>query len=239
MQVILLERVDNLGNLGDVVNVKPGYARNYLLPQQKALRATKDNLAYFETRKKEIEKQNETRKGEAAKLAKPLEGLTVTLLRHASEGGQLYGSVTSRDIADAVSAESKTQVSRGQVEMNQTYKSVGLFTATVALHPEVKVDVRINIARSAEEAKIQLKTGRAVISDASGNPIGGEEEASKEAFLEQGALEAEKERSEEEAAIAAEEAEKSAKKSEARAAKKAAVHAGEAEEGTEEAAGEE
>jgi large subunit ribosomal protein L9 len=238
MQVILLERVDSLGNLGDVVKVKPGYARNYLLPQQKALRATKDNLAYFETRKKEIEKQNSERKAEAAKLAKPLEGVTVTLLRHASEGGQLFGSVTSRDIAEAINADVKgAEITRGMVLMNQTYKSVGLFSATVALHAEVKIEVRVNIARTLDEAKIQLKTGRAVISDASGNPIGANEPA-KEAFLEEGALEAEKAASEEEAAAAAEDAEKSAKKSKARAAKKA-VKGDEAGEAEEESAGEE
>jgi large subunit ribosomal protein L9 len=235
MQVILLERVDSLGNLGDVVKVKPGYARNYLLPKQKALRATKDNLAYFETRKKELEKQNAERKAEAAKLAKPLEGVTVTLIRHASEGGQLYGSVSSRDIADAINADVKgVAVTRGMVLMNQTYKTVGLFTSTVALHPEVKIDVRVNIARTLDEAKIQLKTGKAVISDASGNPIN-QGEPAKEAFLEEGALEAEKAASEEEAAAAAEDAEKSAKKSKARAAKKATkAEEGEAEESADE-----
>src|SRR5688572_26488256 len=99
MQVILLERVDNLGNLGDLVKVKPGYARNYLIPQNKALRATDDNIAYFETQKKELEKQNEARRKEAEKESKKLEKLMVTIIRHASEGGQLYGSVSARDIA--------------------------------------------------------------------------------------------------------------------------------------------
>jgi large subunit ribosomal protein L9 len=237
MQVILLERVESLGNLGDVVKVKPGFARNYLLPQQKALRATKDNLAYFETQKKELQKQNDARKADAAKLAKPIEGITITVLRHASEGGQLYGSVTSRDIAEAINADVKgANVTRGQVVMNQTYKDVGLFPVTVALHPEVKVELRINIARSAEEAKIQLKTGKGIVTDAAGNVTGKEVEPSKEAFLETSALEAEKEAADEAAASAAEEAEKTAKKSQARAAKKAAKTE---EEGAEESADEE
>lgn len=162
LEVILLERVVNLGNLGDRVFVKPGYARNYLLPQDKALRATKANIAYFEARKKEIEKQNDARRKEAEKYAGKLKGLTVTLIRLASDSGQLYGSVTARDIAEAICDQSKETVDRSHVDMNQTFKTVGLFPVTLLLHPEVPVEITINIARSEDEAETQAKTGKAL-----------------------------------------------------------------------------
>lgn len=163
MQVILLERVERLGNLGDEVTVKPGFARNYLLPQGKALRATADNVAYFEKERKSIEAANDKRRDEASKDAKTLEGLTVDLIRQASEAGQLYGSVAARDISEAVNQATDINVTRGQVELNVNLKTLGLFTVPVTLHPEVKVDVVVNIARTADEAKIQRETGSALI----------------------------------------------------------------------------
>src|SRR3954468_15587252 len=121
VDVVLLERVENLGQMGQVVKVRPGYARNYLLPQKKALRATKDNLAYFEKQRAQLETQNLKRKGEAEEVAKKLEGLTVVLVRQAGESGQLYGSVSSRDIADAVTAAGFT-VGKSQIVLDKTLK---------------------------------------------------------------------------------------------------------------------
>lgn len=164
-EIILLERVEKLGKMGEVVKVKPGFARNFLLPQRKALRATKENLAYFEAQRKALEAQNNERKAEAEKEAKKLENLKVVILRQASEAGHLYGSVASRDIADAIAADAKITIARNQVQMNDAFKSIGMFPVKVALHPEVKVEIMLNIARSAEEAKIQEKTGKAVIVD--------------------------------------------------------------------------
>lgn len=162
-QVILLEKVDHLGAMGEVVNVKPGYARNYLLPQNKALRATKQNIAYFEAQKSAIEKVNNEKKAVAEKSAKKVDGVKVAIIRQASEGGQLFGSVSSRDIADAVAEKSGETVQRNQVVMNTAIKTIGLFPITIALHAEVKVQVIVNIARSAEEAAVQEKTGKAVV----------------------------------------------------------------------------
>ena len=162
MQVILLERVESLGQMGDVVNVKSGYARNFLLPRQKALRATKDNISYFDAQKKVLEAENLKKKAEAEKVGKKVDGLKVALIRQASEAGQLYGSVTARDIADAVS-EKGFKVSKEQVRMERAYKLLGLFPIKIALHPEVVVEVTINIARSKEEAKIQEERGEALI----------------------------------------------------------------------------
>ncbi len=165
-QVILLERIEKLGELGDTVSVKPGFARNYLLPQKKALRASKENVAYFEAQKKTIEADNAAKKKEAEKLAKNIEGIKVPVIRQASEAGQLFGSVASRDIADAVSEASKETVTRNMVDMNQNIKTIGLIPVSIVLHPEVKVEVTINIARSNEEAQIQAETGRALVADA-------------------------------------------------------------------------
>jgi large subunit ribosomal protein L9 len=162
MQVILLERVENLGQMGDVVTVRSGYARNFLLPRQKALRATKDNVSHFEAQKKDLEAQNLTRRAEAEKVAVKMKGLKIALIRQASEAGQLYGSVTARDIADGVS-EKGFKIDRNQVSMDRAYKLLGLFPIKVTLHPEVTVEVTINIARSEEEAKIQDERGEALI----------------------------------------------------------------------------
>lgn len=162
MQVILLERVESLGQMGDVVNVKPGYARNFLLPRQKALRATKENVVFFDNQKKVLEAENLKKKGEAEKVAKKVNGLKIAIIRQASEAGQLYGSVTARDIADGV-VEKGFKVDRTQVTMDRNYKLLGLYPVKIWLHPEVSVEITINIARSAEEAKIQEEKGEALI----------------------------------------------------------------------------
>jgi large subunit ribosomal protein L9 len=154
--VILLERVEKLGQMGRVVKVRPGYARNYLLPQKKALRATKENLTYFESQRAQLEANNLQRKTEATEIGGKLEGLTVVLIRQAGEGGQLYGSVSARDIADAVT-EAGFTIEKHQVILDRPIKSLGLHPVRVALHPEVSVTVTANVAQSAEEAKMQAK----------------------------------------------------------------------------------
>lgn len=218
-QVILLERVDNLGDMGDVVSVRPGYARNYLLPQRKALRASKNNIAYFEAQKKTLQAENDKRKAEAAKLATKLNGVKVALIRQASEAGQLFGSVAGRDIAAELSKATGVAVDRSMIRLNQNFKLIGLFPVEVSLHPEVKVTVTINIARSTEEAETQAKTGRALIAgeDRGQKAPAVTEEGQLEGLLEEGALEARKERQSEEAAQEAEEK----AKDEAKRAKKA------------------
>ena len=162
MEVILLERVPNLGQLGQVVKVKPGYARNYLLPTKKALRATKENLAYFERQKSVIVQTNAERRQSATEQGGKVDGASVVIVRQAAESGQLYGSVSARDIAEAISALG-TPVERNHVILNQAIKTLGLFTIPVALHPEVSVKVTVNIARSEEEAKTQAERGEALI----------------------------------------------------------------------------
>jgi large subunit ribosomal protein L9 len=154
VDLILLERIEHLGQMGQIVKVKPGYARNFLLPQKKAMRATKDNLAYFETQRAQLEAQNLHRKGEAGDVGKKLEGLQVVLIRQAGESGQLYGSVAARDIADAVTAAGFT-VGRQQIILDRPIKTIGLHSIRVALHPEVSVTVTANVAQSAEGAKMQ------------------------------------------------------------------------------------
>ncbi|HEX2753457.1 MAG TPA: 50S ribosomal protein L9 [Alphaproteobacteria bacterium] len=162
MQVILLQRVENLGQMGDVVTVRSGYARNFLLPRQKALRATKENVSHFEAQKKDLEAQNLKRREEAEKVSVKMDGLKIALIRQASEAGHLYGSVTARDIADGVS-DKGFKIDRSQVNMDRAYKTLGLFPIKVALHPEVTVEITINIARSEDEAKIQEERGEALI----------------------------------------------------------------------------
>ncbi|MDX1712018.1 MAG: 50S ribosomal protein L9, partial [Rhodovibrionaceae bacterium] len=161
MEVILLERIEKLGQMGDVVTVKPGFARNYLLPQRKALRATKENIDYFEGQRAQLEAQNLKRKQEAESVAKKVDGMSVTLIRQAGESGQLYGSVSARDIADAVS-EAGATVERGQVELDRAIKVLGLHPVTLRLHPEVTVTVTANVARSQGEAESQERAGRVV-----------------------------------------------------------------------------
>jgi large subunit ribosomal protein L9 len=156
VEVILLERVEKLGQMGQVVKVRPGFARNFLLPQKKALRATKENLALFETQRVQLETQNLHRKGEAEEVATKLDGVAVVVIRQAGESGQLYGSVTARDIADAVTAAGFT-VGRSQVVLDKAIKTLGLHKQRVILHPEVAVHVTVNVAQSAEEAEMQAK----------------------------------------------------------------------------------
>ncbi len=164
MDVILMERIEKLGQMGDVVSVKPGYARNYLLPQKKALRATKDNLARFEQERSQLEADNLKRREEAERVVKDLEGLTVTLVRQAGESGQLYGSVNSRDISESVTAAGVT-IDRKQVALDAVIKTIGLHPVRVQLHPEVSVEITANVARSEEEAEAQLKSGRVVTAE--------------------------------------------------------------------------
>jgi large subunit ribosomal protein L9 len=156
VDVILLERVENLGQMGEVVKVRPGYARNYLLPQKKALRATKENLAYFEKQRTQLEAQNLARRSEAEQVAKKLDGLSVIVIRQAGESGQLYGSVTARDVATAVT-EAGFTIGRGQVVQEKAIKTLGLYKQRVVLHPEVSVTVTVNVAQSREEAEMQAK----------------------------------------------------------------------------------
>ena len=156
VQVILLERVEKLGQMGQVVEVRPGFARNFLLPQKKALRATKENLAYFEKQRSQLEAQNLARKSEAEQVAQKLDGLSVVVIRQAGESGQLYGSVTARDIADGVTQAGFT-IARGQVVLEKAIKTLGLYKQRVVLHPEVSVTVTINVAQSPEEAEMQAK----------------------------------------------------------------------------------
>lgn len=164
MQVILMQRIENLGQMGDVVRVKPGFARNYLLPQKKAMRATKENLSRFESQRAQLEAENLEQRKEAERVGKDLDGMTVTLIRQAGESGQLYGSVTSRDISEAVTAQGVT-VSRGQVDLGAVIKVLGLHKVRIRLHPEVAVHVTANVARSDEEARIQIDSGRVVSAD--------------------------------------------------------------------------
>ncbi|MDQ8700337.1 50S ribosomal protein L9 [Hyphomicrobium sp. LHD-15] len=156
MQVILLERIGRLGQMGDVVNVKNGYARNFLLPQNKALRATKENIAHFETQRSQLEANNLELKKEAEAVATKLEGKIFTAIRSAGDTGQLYGSVSTRDIADAVTAGGFT-IERRQVVLDRPIKTLGLHDTKVALHPEVVVKVVLNVARSDEEAEKQAR----------------------------------------------------------------------------------
>jgi large subunit ribosomal protein L9 len=154
VELILLERVEKLGQMGQIVKVKPGYARNFLLPQKKALRATKDNLAYFETQRIQLEAKNLERRSEAGEIAQKLEGVRVVLVRQAGESGQLYGSVSSRDIADAVTAAGFT-VDRQQIVLDHPIKALGLHPVRVMLHPEVGATVIVNVAQSLEAAAMQ------------------------------------------------------------------------------------
>ena len=164
MEIILLERVENLGQMGDLVTVKPGYARNFLLPVGKAIRATAENRAKFDADRAQLEAENLAKRGEAEKVAATMEGLTVQLIRAASEMGQLYGSATSRDIAEAITNAGFT-VAKTQVDLKNAIKTLGLFEVRVVLHPEVSLDLTVNIARSADEAAEQQRLGRAIISD--------------------------------------------------------------------------
>ncbi|MDH3596452.1 MAG: 50S ribosomal protein L9 [Rhodospirillales bacterium] len=161
MEVILMERVEKLGLMGDVVKVKPGYARNYLLPQKKALRANKDNLALFETQRTQLEADNLKLRKEAGAIAAKLEGLVVVLIRQAGDNGQLYGSVTARDLAQAIT-EAGFTVDRKQIVLEKAIKVLGLHPVKIRLHPEVVVEVTANVARSEAEAESQAETGHLI-----------------------------------------------------------------------------
>src|SRR5215472_10742294 len=161
MEVILLERVAKLGQMGEVVRVRDGYARNFLLPKGKALRATKDNRAKFETMKTHLEARNLELKSDAEKVSTKLDGQSFTVIRQASETGQLYGSVSPRDIVGILAAGGFT-VSRGQIALNTPIKTIGLSRVPIALHPEIEVSITINVARSAEEAE-RIARGEDVI----------------------------------------------------------------------------
>jgi large subunit ribosomal protein L9 len=156
VELILLERVEKLGQMGQLVKVKPGFARNYLLPQKKALRATKENLAYFESQRAQLEANNLQRKSEATEIGGKLEGLTVVIVRQAGESGQLYGSVSARDIADGVT-EAGFTIEKRQVVLERPIKTLGLHPVKIVLHPEVSVTVTANVAQSAEEAEMQAR----------------------------------------------------------------------------------
>lgn len=229
-QVILLERVESLGAMGDVVSVKPGYARNYLLPQKKALRASKQNIAFFEAQRKVLEADNSKKRAEAEKLAKKIEGTKVPLIRQASEGGQLYGSVAARDIAEQLAKETGLSIEKSMVALNQSYKNIGLFDVAIILHPEVRVLVTVNIARSAEEAETQAKTGVALVAGARAAQESLDDAKALEGVLEDSALEAHKEKQAEENQRATEDAEKAEVKAAKRAVKKAKTKADEADE---------
>ena len=154
MQVILLERIEKLGQMGDVVTVKDGYARNFLLPQNKALRATDENKTRFESQKVHLEASNLERKSEADAVAEKLAGITCVLLRQASDTGQLYGSVNARDLAEAAT-EAGFEIDRKQVRLGATIKTIGVHPVAISLHPEVSVEIIANVARSTAEAETQ------------------------------------------------------------------------------------
>ncbi|NUR45300.1 MAG: 50S ribosomal protein L9 [Sphingomonas sp.] len=155
MEVILLERVEKLGAIGDVVKVKDGFARNYLLPRKKALRANEANRKVFEANRARIEEENANRRSDAEKASKGVDGKTVQLIRQASNTGQLYGSVSARDIVEALGADA--HVTKSQVVLDRPIKAIGLHEVKIALHPEVSVTVKVNVARSPEEADLQAQ----------------------------------------------------------------------------------
>ncbi|WP_043362475.1 50S ribosomal protein L9 [Belnapia sp. F-4-1] len=156
IDIILMQRVEKLGQMGEVVKVKPGYARNFLLPLGKAIRANKANLEKFESQRAQLEAQNLKRREEAERVAERMDGLTVTIIRQAGESGGLYGSVSARDIAD-LCKEGGLTVSRSQVLLEQPIKTLGLTKVRVELHPEVHIPVTVNVARSQEEAERQAR----------------------------------------------------------------------------------
>lgn len=156
MEVILLERVEKLGQMGDVVKVRPGFARNFLLPRKKALRANDENRKIFDAQRADLEARNLERRKDAEAAAKKLDGRSFTIIRQSSEAGLLYGSVTTRDIADAADADG-VKIDRAQVRLDKPLKAIGLSKVRVMLHPEVSATIEINIARSADEAERQAR----------------------------------------------------------------------------------
>jgi large subunit ribosomal protein L9 len=175
VELILLQRVEKLGQMGEIVRVKPGFARNYLLPQKKALRATKDNRAQFDSQRAQLEAQNLKRREEAERVAERVHGLSVVVIRQAGESGSLYGSVSPRDIAEA-STEAGLSINRQQVQLDSPIKTLGLTNVRVVLHPEVVIPVVVNVARSPEEAVRQAR-GEAIGQEEEDDETGGEIEA--------------------------------------------------------------
>jgi len=199
MQVILLERIEKLGQMGDVVKVKPGFARNYLLPKRKALRATEENRKIFESQRVELEADNLKRRGEAESVAGKLDGLSIVLIRQAGEGGQLYGSVNARDLAQALDQEA-VKVERSQVQLDKVIKVLGLHPVRIRLHPEVTATITANVARSEEGGRAQASEGHVISAE--------EQRAAEEAVIQEVITEVEAEEvaeAEQEAATAAEE----------------------------------
>ena len=162
MNIILLERIEKLGQMGELVSVKSGYARNFLLPQGKAVFASKQNIKMFEEKKSQLEGENITRKTEAKNLADNISFKEVVLIRAASESGQLYGSVSAKDISNAVT-EAGLSINKSQVDLNKAIKTLSYEDILIKLHPEITIDLKLNIARSVEEAKEQSKSGKAII----------------------------------------------------------------------------
>ena len=180
MQVILLERIAKLGQLGEEVRVKDGYARNYLLPRQKALRATEANLKVFENQRKDIEARNAKAKADAEKAGEKLDGSSYVMIKSAGESGQLYGSVAGRDVADIVNAEGG-KVERSQVVLDKPIKTLGVHEVKIKLHSEVTVTVKINVARSADEAERQARGENVIASQFDDDRLAAEQQA-KELF---------------------------------------------------------
>ena len=162
MNIILLERIEKLGQMGELVSVKAGYARNFLLPQGKAIFASKQNIKMFEEKKSQLEGENITRKTEAKNLADNISFKEIVLIRAASESGQLYGSVSAKDISNAVT-EAGLSIKKSQVDLNKAIKTLSYEDILIKLHPEISIDLKLNIARSMEEAKEQSKSGKAII----------------------------------------------------------------------------
>ena len=185
MEIILLQRVENLGDMGEVVRVKDGYARNFLLPQHIALRAIAENREQFESQRKDLEKANADKRTAAEKVSVDLDGAICVLIRQASEAGQLYGSVTAADIAESVSTAGTTVVRR-QVQLDKPIKTLGVHAVRVFLHPEVPAMVQVVVARSEEEAEIQLKAGT-VAADGEDSEAAAEAQEASEEFFEEGA----------------------------------------------------
>ena len=165
MKVILMERIEKLGQMGDVVNVKPGFARNFLLPRGKAMRATEANRGHFEVQRAQLEAVNLEQCSEAQAVADKMMDISVVLVRQAGDAGQLYGSVNARDISDALK-EAGFTIARNQVRQAVPIKNLGLHMVLISLHPEVSIEITANVARSAEEAAIQAKTGMAIMTQA-------------------------------------------------------------------------
>ena len=189
MEVILLERVGKLGQMGDVVRVKDGFARNFLLPKGKALRATEENRSRFENMKVDLEARNLEQKGEAEKVAQKLDGQSFSVLRQAAEGGQLYGSVSPRDLADLVT-EQGFAITRAQIALNTPIKTIGLHKVPISLHPEIEVTINVAVARNADEAARIARGEDVTIPRDEAEQAAAEATAAAEAFFEPEVVEA-------------------------------------------------